>query len=256
MLGLMLLSCERKTSWDLQTGENFLVADCIITNELRQQELRLYWSSDDLNRIPAGFSDAAAELSDGVNTYLLIKDPGEPGRYRTAAQFIATSGTIYRLTLYYNGIYDTAFTEMTGVTPLENIDIQPFDSLFRVVFHQDDQASMTEIYYDWSSDIRFTETYGASGAEDIFYSLHDIDVSREFAPEKLKILFPHNTQIVRRKYSLNYQHEQFIRSLLLETEWRGGFFDAEQGNVPTNFKHGVRGWFAACAVVSDTIQFK
>ena len=74
---------------------------------------------------------------------------------------MATSGKIYRLTLYYNGIYDTAFAEMTGVTPLENIDIQPSDSLFRVVFHPDDQASMTEIYYDWSSDPGYTETYGA-----------------------------------------------------------------------------------------------
>jgi hypothetical protein len=77
-------------------------------------------------------------------------------------------------------------------------------------------------------------------------------VAEEFGPAKQEIWFPAGTTLIRKKYSLTKSHQEFIRSLLIETEWRGGLFDMEQGNVLTNFSHGTRGWFAACMVISDT----
>ncbi|HEX2395261.1 MAG TPA: hypothetical protein VHI78_07945, partial [Bacteroidales bacterium] len=98
------------------------------------------------------------------------------------------------------------------------------------------------------------EQYGACNALDVYYVLNNIDLGKIFSPDRQVIKFPHKTTIIRRKYSLTPEHQEFARSLMLETEWRGGIFDAEAGNVPTNFKNGMHGWFAVCTLVSDTIQ--
>jgi hypothetical protein len=255
-ISLLVLSCEQKTDWNLEASEEFLVADCLITNEMKHHELRLYRSVVKLNQPPEGFSGVTVELSDGSNVVSFEEDPEDPGRYIAAIPFMASAGKIYRLTLSYQGRSDTAFASMTGVSPLETIDIAVSDAFFRFVYHQSTPASMTEVYYNWSAVPQYVEQYGAYQAAEVFYSLDNIDVSKEFAPDKQKILFPHKTQIIRRKYSLSEDHQWFIRSLLLETEWRGGLFDVEQGNVPTNFHQGVHGWFAACMVLSDTTFFE
>ena len=145
---------------------------------------------------------------------------------------------------------------MTGVSPLEAMDIRASDGYYRLINRQSSPPSMTWIQYDWSADTLYSEQYGSSRAAEVFYDLDNIDPEKIFAPDKEVLLFPHKTWIFRKKYSLSEDHQEFIRSLLLETEWRGGFFDAEQGNVPTDFRNGARGWFGACAVVADTTYFE
>ena len=62
--------------------------------------------------------------------------------------------------------------------------------------------------------------------------------------------------MIQRKYSLSPQHEEFIRSLLVETQWHGGNFDIEEGNVHTNLSEGALGFFGACSVItySSTVE--
>jgi hypothetical protein len=250
------LSCEKKTEWEIQPGENFVVADCIITNEFKRHELNLYWSSDSLNQQPSGFQGASVAIYDGTNTYIFEEDTQQAGRYYSINPFVATAGRVYRLIISYEGHADSAFAEMSGVTPLESISIGPADSYFRYYYKESQTPSMMEVNYNWSADPVYSNMVDTDHASEVFYSLKDIDAGKIFAPEKQVILFPHKTVVIRTKYSLNEQHQKFVRSLLLETEWRGGVFDAEQGNVPTNFRNGIRGWFAVCAVVSDTTVFE
>jgi len=252
---LAVSSCEKQTTWEVQASGTFPVIDCIITNELKYQELRLYQSADRLNTLPAGISGAFIELSNGVDTMAFQEDAWESGKYVSTLPFRAAAGNNYRLTILYGSISDTANAEMTSVTPLDAVEIVPYDSLFRYVFNAGNQASMTEVLYDWSGVVDYCAIYGSCYASEVFYTLDNIDMSKIFAPDKLVISFPEGTRIIRRKYSLSENHQRFIRSLLLETEWRGGVFDVEQGNVPTNFRHGVRGWFAACMVLSDTTWY-
>lgn len=253
---LFMMSCERQTEWDLQTGDEFLVADCIITNELKYHELRLYGSADGLNQVPAGITGATVILKDGLNSIAFTEDRNDPGRYLSANLFMATTGKTYTLIITYQSRSDTAVASMTGVSPLEPAEMMASDGYFRMIYRESTPASMTEVYYDWSADAQYCEQYGNCSAAEVFYSMDNIDIGKEFAPEKQVILFPHKTEIIRRKYSLDADHQRFIRSLLLETEWRGGYFDVEQGNIPTNFNHGLRGWFAVCAVVTDTTYFE
>lgn len=253
---LLLLACEAGTKWDLEDSGRFPVADCILTNEMRNQELTLSWSVATMNTSAEAIGGATVSVNDGVSEIPFEEVTDNPGLYRSVAAFTAVAGVRYRLTVALDGYADTAWAEMTGVEPLDNPDIVPSDSLFRLVYHNTSHASMTEVVYDWSTVPEFVVKYGASSAGEVYYTLDNIDPGKEFAPERKQILFPAQTTLTRRRYSLSAGHQAFIRALLLETDWRGGFFDAEPGNVPTNFSHGVRGWFAACSVVSDTFNVK
>ena len=252
---LLFLSCEMKTDWDIQPSEKFLVADCIITNEFKYHTVRLYRSTDDLNQLPSGVPGADIELFFNDSIIAFAPQAGEDGEYRSTVPFMASAGNDYRLVIAVEGIIDTAWATMVAISPLEMFEIVAYDSLFRFIYKAGNQPSMTEINYNWEDAPDYCETYGSCRASEVFYTLDNIDIGKMFAPDRKVIPFPENTEIVRRKYSLSEEYQHFIRSLLLETEWRGGFFDVEQGNVPTNFRHGIRGWFAACMVLSDTTYF-
>ena len=88
----------------------------------------------------------------------------------------------------------------------------------------------------------------------IFYSytLSTIDVNQLFKPAVENLSFPAGAMVIRTKYSLSPDHERFLRSLLSETDWRGGWFDVMHGNLHTNLNNGAVGFFAACSVVQDT----
>jgi hypothetical protein len=218
--------------------------------------LKLYWSGDQLNDISSGISGVTVQLSDGVDVMTFTEDQEIPGLYLSSEPFMATAGKTYRLILSADHLADTAYASMSGVSPLEAIQIVSADGYYRLEYQQSSPPSMMEVLYDWSANAQYGDQYGANKAAEVFYSLDNIDAGKIFAPDKINILFPHQTEIIRRKYSLSEDHQRFIRSLLMETEWRGGFFDTEQGNVPTNFNHGVRGWFAVCMVANDTTFFQ
>jgi hypothetical protein len=256
VLLLPALSCEEKTTWDIQSSDTFAVADCILTNELKQQELSLYRSAGNLNETPAGVSAAVIEVSDGSQVINFREVGTGTGKYVSSIAFRATVGKIYRLTISLGNKTDTAFAEMKGIAPLEAIDITQKDSTYRLVYHETKDASMMEVYYDWSAMPEYCTRYGYCEASEVYYTLDNIDAEKIFAPDRQIISFPKKTQIIRKKYSLSAAHQEFLRDLLLETEWRGGLFDAEQGNVPTNFSHGIRGWFGVSMVETDTTEFE
>jgi hypothetical protein len=244
-------ACEEKTDWDLQSSDSFTIIDCIITNENKAQEVRIYSSSSDLNGTPVPLSGAYVSISDGTNNYLFIEADTLPGLY-LSAPFIAATGVKYTLVAKFNEKIDSAQAEMVPISPLKDLQFEKKDTLYKYVYTESDLPAMTELFYDWSTVPEYCAIYGACSAAETYYTLDIIDVTEEFAPEKQEILAPLGTTIIRKKYSLSDDHQRFIRSLLIETEWRGGIFDVEQGNVPTNFSNGTKGWFAACQVLSDT----
>ena len=98
----------------------------------------------------------------------------------------------------------------------------------------------------------YCSSFGNCSATEYFYTLSTIDVNKTFAPTKEIIYFPSGTTLIRRKYSLSEKHQEFLRSLLMETEWTGGSFDVQHGNVKTNLSNGALGFFAVCMVLSDS----
>lgn len=251
LLGLGLLSgCEEKVQWDLESSESVIVVDAIITNEFKRQEVFVYMSSAAYNAENTPVSEAAVKLWDGTQFYNFeLSDT--PGLY-VSSPFAATINKTFALILSYENVSDTAIAIMEAITPFKKDTVIYKDGLFKFVYGGSDLPAMTEVYYNWSHNADYCQTYGNCTAQSSHYTLSNVDVAEEFGPAKQEIWFPAGSELVRIKYSLSKNHQDFIRSLLIETEWRGGLFDIEQGNVPTNFNHGVKGWFGVCMVLTDT----
>jgi hypothetical protein len=88
LLLLLMGSCEKMTPWDIQSSDRFPVVDCIITNEMKYHELKLYLSSTGLNQQPEGISDAVITLSDGDTTLSFTEV--EAGKYISDLPFICS----------------------------------------------------------------------------------------------------------------------------------------------------------------------
>jgi hypothetical protein len=253
LLSFHLIGCEKAVDWKLKLdNRNLLVVDGVLTNELRPQQIRLSTTIQDLNSPASPSTNAVVEVTDSVNFYLFTEDPNKPGTY-FSNPFIAVVGRNYYLTIQTDTAIYHAQANAVAVTSLKELQLSDeSDNLYSYLNTEDTKPSMTELYYDWSIDTVYCQTYGYCQAAETFYSLNNVDVNKAFGPEKEKIKFPKGTRVIRKKYSLTNEHQEFLRSLLIETEWRGGLFDVQQGNVETNLSNGALGYFAVCMVVSDT----
>ena len=72
-------------------------------------------------------------------------------------------------------------------------------------------------------------------------------------PDKEPLLFPAGSRIVRRRHAVSDRYKEYLRGVLSETEWRGGFFDVERENATGNMSEGALGFFAVTSVTIDTI---
>lgn len=247
----MLSSCELETTWKIESFDRVAVVDAIITSEDEEQQIRIYYSTSELNQSPEPISGVNVLFTDGTNFYPFYESNLEPGLYLSPSIPVAVN-TPYALILEYEGFSDTAYAYMTAVSNLKPAIYAEEDNLRKYVDPGSDLPAMTEIYYDWSSSAEYCDYYGSCTATEVYYSMEIVDIINEFAPDKQQILIPRGTTVYRKKYSLTEEHQEFIRSLLIETEWRGGLFDVEHGNIPTNFVNGTRGWFAVCNVLMDS----
>lgn len=255
LLSFQLVGCEKALDWNIKHENlSLLVVNCILTNEPKPQQIKLSYTAQDLNSPVRPHSNAIVEVTDSVNTYIFTEDSDNPGTY-VSTPFIAVVGRNYYLTILTDTAVYHAQANAVAVTPLQEIKFEANESanLYSYLNTEDSKPSMTEIFYDWSGDTSYCSTYGYCQAAETFYSLNNVDVNQAFGPEKEKIQFPKGTRVIRKKYSLTEEHQKFLRSLLIETEWRGGLFDVQQGNVLTNLSNDALGYFAVCMVVNDTV---
>lgn len=253
LISVLSVSCEKAVDWEIkQDNITRLIVDGILTNEFKAQQVRLSFSTDTLNEIPKPASDAVVTVTYNNNTYFFVEDQDNPGIY-TSEPFIAVVEMDYHLVIQTDSVLYEATSYAVPVTNLKQIQLaEEPDSLFSYINTDDTRATMTEVFYDWSTEPSYCELYGQCQAAETYYFLNSVDINQAFGPEKQKIKFPKETIIIRKKYSLTEEHQDFIRSLLIETDWRGGLFDVQQGNVETNMSNGALGYFAVCMVKSDT----
>lgn len=246
--------CEEQITWDLDTRETpLLVVEAMITNERIRHQVRLSRPVIELNAIPEPISGATIVIQDPENSYNLVEDPSGSGIYLTDSMR-AVFDRIYTLVIRVGENEYTAETSMVPVTPLDTLKYSTAGSsedYYTLNLFDTDEPSMTEYYLDWSKVPGFSD-HDSCLARIIYYSLNTIDVGEMFKPEQEQVVFPQGTIVYRRKYSMNEAHAAFVRTLLSETEWRGGLFDVQPGNVQTNLSEGAVGYFAASTVVADS----
>jgi hypothetical protein len=256
ILLVSLAACEKQTTWELQPARNnFIVVDGMITDEKKAHTIKLTFPVDQLNDVPLPVTGATVTISDPDSVYALTEQPANSGIYVTDANFIAKTGTLYTLRISYAGNEYTAKTHLlTGInfSPVQYVKNTEND-LFHITYvaspFNAEKYAIWEILLDWSDVQGYQQSDPDScKARLLYYTLPTIDVGQVFTPQIEKISFPTGTLITERRYSITPEHAQYIRAMLSETNWTGGFFDSAHANIPTNISEGALGFFSACGV--------
>ena len=250
------VSCEEKLALDFQTEDTgLLVVEAILTNEKVKQKVKLTHPHRQLNETPEAATGALITIAEGNQKLFALEEiPSGSGEYFTE-ELAAVSNRIYTLTIQYQGKIFTAQNQSVPVEPMPPLTYEAIGedpSIFRLLtapFGSDPNY----IRYDvsWENTAACTVNEACQG-QVYFYDLKSIDVAEVFKAQKADFTFPVNTVIIRKKFSVNAPYKDFLRSALSEAEWRGGFFDVERSNLPTNLSEGAIGFFAVSTVLTDT----
>lgn len=252
-----LIACEEQVSWSLDEAISpRLVVEGILTNKSTLNYVKLSLPQKNPNTAPAIVSGAIVTILSSEGNHILEEAAGEPGRYFTETDLVGVLGSGYRLYIAVGGyefLSDPVW--LTPVSPIKEFRYYELTSLpghFIINPADEDEPSFTRY------DIRYLNPELAGDTlRSMFYtfSLRTIDVNQFFKPQAERLVFPDNAIIIRTKYSLSPDHERYIRGLLSETEWSGGWFDVMPGNLQTNMSQGAVGYFGACSVLRDTVYF-
>jgi len=262
---MLLVSCEEQSDWDLQKADNdFIVVDGIITNELKVQTLTIMKPVTTLNGNPEPVSDATVLVSSNLLTHTFHEDSVHRGTYLSDIAFTGIRNQTYTLLITSgNRNYSSKAVLAAPVANINMIDYQLNENdnkyhFSKVPFPYNPLVSaMYEVQLDWSTAPGYeNENPDLCKAKLFYYVLPTIDVSELFAPELEKITFPPGTVITEYRYSLTAEHAAFLRAVLLETTWQGGYFNTASANIPTNLSTGAIGFFGACGVVKQTETVK
>jgi hypothetical protein len=256
-----LQGCVKETSWPLEgDAPDKIIVDAIITDEAKTHQVTLSHPVSELNQSPAPVSGAGVLISNEDSTWQLAEYPPNSGIYNTPSSFFARIQKNYTLLISIDGKVYTAKTTMTGGSLFGELQYarNGDNNLYYVdwvanAFSLDD-AAMWELLIDWSGVPGYEQLDSLDNhARMLFYTLPTLDVSEVFAPQMESIFFPAGTRITERRYSLTPAHAEFIREMLLETNWAGGLFTVAPANVGTNLSDGAFGFFGACAVTELSV---
>lgn len=258
LLLLLIFGCEKQANWKIKSQPlDAIVVDGVITNDTVLRPINLSLPVYELNAPKVPVSGATVYIKYDNDSVLLYELPLHSGNYHPKKKIYTTRNTVYQLSVVYAGKRFTAIDTCLSVNPFDTLKYKASGtanmyelSKTNNVYSSNDMA-MYEVTLDWTKVKWYTDTIYPSGIVKIkYYSLPSLDISQVFAPAKEVVKFPLGTIITEKKYSLTYKHAAFIRTLLSETEWRGGYFDVTASNVSTNLSSGGIGFFGASSVLT------
>jgi hypothetical protein len=249
------ISCQEPIDYPLLfENVNTVAVEAVLTNEIIAQRVKLTLPYQQQNGLPIPATGALISITDGSSLYLLTEKIAGSGEY-FSQPFPAVSGRDYRLRIEYKDQIFDAMDQSVGVEPLADIRYQSADNLnFELALNPSgDLAHYIVHQISWRHTPQCQANSFCEGLL-VYYDLKTIDANEVFRPEKEVFLFPINTVVIRKKHSVSEGYRKYLRAILSETEWRGGTFDVEPANAPTNLSSGAIGYFAVTSVLSDTVQ--
>lgn len=227
-----------------------LVVEGIMTNENKNHLIKLSLPYKSQNGMVQPATGATILVSVDSESYLLTESPAGSGNYYTPIMR-AVTGKTYTLIIHYNGKEFSAQDSPVPVQPLRGLKYEKTEPGYQLILDEEgDDPNYIDHVFSWETTSGCVTGTSCSGRM-VYYDLKTIDANEIFKSEKELFYFPAQTTVTRRKYSVSAGYRAFLRSMLSETEWRGGAFDVERSNVPTNLSVGAVGFFATCSVVSD-----
>lgn len=256
ILILVFSSCEEVIFWEPgPLEEDRIVVEAILTDEFKRQEISLSGLKDSLNGQSKAISGAFVSVKDASSEYLLWEDPQSPGLYKSATPFAIESYKRYTLSVDWNNNKYEAEASAVASYPMRNFPFIPFqktDSLsiggLGVDYNEQEQA-MYEFIIDWKNILPGDTTQ----AKLVHFVFNAINIAQLFGPEQEFFVFPKGSTVYKSKYALSDGYAEYLRSLVIESKWKGGFFEESSGNLPTNISNGALGYFAVCTVQRDTM---
>ena len=244
--------CEEKVDLPLSPeNTDLLVVEGVITNENKNHLVTLTHPYPKQNGEGQPVSGALVIVFEDSTAHVLTEIPSGSGKYYTPP-LRALVGKLYTLFIQHNGRRYFAQDSPVPVQPLQDLNYRENENGYVLTLHPSGvNPNYVEHTIDWK-DSGTCETESSCGGKIIFYDLKTIDVNEIYKPDQEVFHFPENSIVVRRKFSVSPAYKSFLRSMLSETSWRGGVFDVERANVPSNLSEGAVGFFAVCSVVSDT----
>jgi len=255
ILAIISLSCgETEIDKPLNSvNSNLLVVEAVLTNEKANHKIKLTRPHQNINGSLIPISGAAVTITEGASiTFSATEVPPGSGEYFTE-EMTAVFGRVYTLHIRHQGMDFFARATSVPVQPLQPLQYFALDdSNFQLIFAE---SGSDPYYIDYQISWKNTTACPAGescNARIVSYDLKTIDVNSLFKPDKENFTLPLNSVVIRKKYSVSPDYKNFLRSVLSETEWRGGIFDVQRENVPTNLSAGAIGFFAVSTAVSDT----
>lgn len=257
MILVSFSGCEKKTNWQIKSHTSKqIVVDGIITGGFSTiQTLTLTFPVSELNAAPLPVTGANMLISDEDSVFQMTEQPAGSGVYKSVKPFQAREGKNYSLLIFYGDQVISAKSAMVAgsifnfLVYLKDEDSGLYHISWVASSFSTEPAAMWEVLLDWSKVPGYQQTDSTKcKARLLFYTLSTLDVSEIFAPAIEKISFPAGTTIKETRYSLTPEYAEFIREVLLETQWQGGLFNSVPADVPTNLSAGGYGFFAVCGV--------
>jgi hypothetical protein len=247
-------SCEERVDWE-QEGEFLprLVVEAFLTNKPGYNYVKLSFPVTSPGEDAVQISGATVVVTDGEKFAQFMEDSSDPGLYLPEDDIRAVVNRNYLLYIEAGEYQFTAGATMIPVGPMDDFKFRAVDGenrYFRINPENGDDPSMTRYIVEWLDD------QGYQKSVFYHYRLESVDVNEFFKPATEDLVFPLNSRIIRQKYSLSNDHQRYVRSLLSETEWKGGWFDVLPGNLHTNLSTGGVGYFAASSLIVDTVYFR
>jgi hypothetical protein len=252
LLCAISISCEEEANIPFHSENTDLLAvEGVVTNENINHTIRLTLPYQKQNGVSASVSGATVSISDGSSTILL--SPGDSGKYVTPKMRFV-SGKTYSLLINFNGRQYAAQDSSVPVESFNALSYTNTEGGHRInFFDSSSQPNYIEYSIDWTNT---ASCLSNCKAKIYYYDLKTVDANELFKPEKTDFIFPSQSTIIRRKFSMSDSYRSYLRSMLSETQWRGSVFDVQRDNAPTNLSEGAIGFFAVSTVVSDTLKIQ
>ena len=204
---------------------------------------------------PPPASGALVKMNNGVDEVTFFEDSTQSGRYVSEFEFAPQLNKDYFLEIEYAGQSHDASADMVPVFPIPNATFNTVgqNGNLRTLNPPSAYSTLEQAMYEVDIDWSHLTNQTPNRARQIFYTLKTVDVSEVFKAEQLEPVFPVGSILTVRKYSLNDEFAEYIRALLLETEWQGNFLDESSASLPTNISGEVCGFFAVCSVLEGTV---
>lgn len=253
-LCLMLLSlqgCIEEVTIEALAGPTSgrLVVEGLITNEAKPHLVKLSRVNTALPENPSAVvSGANVFITDGKVTWPLSEYPQGSGSYWTDT-IQGEPGATYTLVV---SVGNATYYASDQMPPEEGFD-QDDNYLQKYLGKGPDNYYLNGPLVLYGADAPTRITYSLQQFPDssmTYYSFPGVDPDNVLPTFSDDLPFPPGSVLRQTKYSLSHQHYLFIRAVLLEVKYYGGFLGSVRGNVPTNLSEGALGFFGACAAHS------